>query len=109
MMFLTLIWEYKPLIDYCLNVKKNLHTFCPNHFPIFMSFVIKLDGHFGLQLQQDLVTIHPMLQFIVQYLPSLTITVLNTLMPIVFKKLVLLENYSPAFEMRMTLLRFVIA
>ncbi|KAH3871075.1 hypothetical protein DPMN_034269, partial [Dreissena polymorpha] len=45
---------------------------------------------------------------IVQYLPYLTITVLNFAIPIAFQKLVFLEDYSPNFALRLTLFRSIL-
>ncbi|XP_074014598.1 transmembrane channel-like protein 7 [Numenius arquata] len=44
---------------------------------------------------------------LVQYLPSVVITMSNFLAPLIFSFLIRFEDYSPAFEIRMTLLRCV--
>ncbi|KAJ8314790.1 hypothetical protein KUTeg_006940 [Tegillarca granosa] len=59
-----------------------------------------------IQLQRA-VAEENILQFLVQYLPSVTITLLNIVIPIFFNKIILIENYSPVVEMRMTLTRTV--
>lgn len=43
---------------------------------------------------------------IVQFLPSLTITLLSVVVPAVFNKVVVAEDYMPAFAIRITLIRF---
>lgn len=42
---------------------------------------------------------------LVQYLPSIVITLANFIAPLIFSFLITLEEYSPAFEIRLTLLR----
>lgn len=59
-----------------------------------------------LQLQEQ--ELNEIVALIVQYLPYLTITVLNFAVPIVFEKLVQLEDYSPTFALRLTLARWVL-
>nr|XP_009681729.1 PREDICTED: transmembrane channel-like protein 7 [Struthio camelus australis] len=44
---------------------------------------------------------------LVQYLPSIVITLANCIAPQIFSVLIRLEDYSPAFEIRLTLLRCV--
>lgn len=46
-----------------------------------------------------------MVQLLVEYMTSLTITMLNAILPLLFKKLAAFEGYSPAFEVNLTLLR----
>lgn len=48
-----------------------------------------------------------MLLLIIQLLPSLTITALNFIVPLIFNGLVSLEDYWPAFELKITLIRSV--
>ncbi|XP_060117014.1 transmembrane channel-like protein 7 [Heteronotia binoei] len=43
----------------------------------------------------------------VQYLPSVVITTTNFIAPLIFSVLIKLEDYSPAFEIRLTLMRCV--
>ncbi|XP_046366609.2 transmembrane channel-like protein 7 isoform X3 [Haliotis rufescens] len=45
---------------------------------------------------------------IYQYLPSLAITVLNFLVPLMFSKVVIVEDYSSSFELKITLFRTVL-
>ncbi|XP_046583482.1 transmembrane channel-like protein 7 [Haliotis rubra] len=45
---------------------------------------------------------------IYQYLPSLAITVLNFLVPLMFTKVVIVEDYSGSFELKITLFRTVL-
>ncbi|NXG43864.1 TMC7 protein, partial [Psilopogon haemacephalus] len=44
---------------------------------------------------------------VVQYLPSIVITLSNFIAPLIFSFLIRFEDYSPAFEIRLTLLRCV--
>ncbi|NXH21244.1 TMC7 protein, partial [Bucco capensis] len=44
---------------------------------------------------------------IVQYLPSIVITLANFIAPLIFSFLITFEDYSPAFEVRLTLMRCV--
>ncbi|XP_069066334.1 transmembrane channel-like protein 7 [Pleurodeles waltl] len=44
---------------------------------------------------------------IVEYLPSIVITAANFITPIIFQNIVLYEDYTPAFEIRLTLMRCV--
>ena len=50
---------------------------------------------------------HLVVQFMVEYMTSVTITVLNSLVPIVFKKLITYEDYPTAFSVNFTLARWV--
>ncbi|XP_069122846.1 transmembrane channel-like protein 7 isoform X2 [Argopecten irradians] len=61
-----------------------------------------------LTLQKEFQNFGAELQFVIQYIPSVTITLLNIIIPIIFKKVVLLEDYTPSFEMIMTLLRTIL-
>ncbi|XP_067673750.1 transmembrane channel-like protein 7 isoform X2 [Haliotis asinina] len=45
---------------------------------------------------------------IYQYLPSLAITVLNFLVPLMFSKVVIVEDYGGSFELKITLFRTVL-
>ncbi|KAJ6657540.1 hypothetical protein lerEdw1_002253 [Lerista edwardsae] len=44
---------------------------------------------------------------LLQYLPSMVITMANFLAPLIFSVLIKFEDYSPAFEIRLTLMRCV--
>ena len=55
------------------------------------------------QLQKE--TLNEIVALIVQYLPYLTITVLNFLIPIVFQKIVILEDYPHSVALTITLAR----
>ncbi|XP_038274646.1 LOW QUALITY PROTEIN: transmembrane channel-like protein 7 [Dermochelys coriacea] len=44
---------------------------------------------------------------LVQYLPSIVITLANFIVPLFFSYIIRLEEYSPAFEIRLTLMRCV--
>nr|XP_032823124.1 transmembrane channel-like protein 7 [Petromyzon marinus] len=45
--------------------------------------------------------------FLVQYLPSIVITLANFLLPLIFGMTIVWEDYSPGFEIRLSLLRYV--
>ncbi|XP_071948094.1 transmembrane channel-like protein 7 isoform X2 [Antedon mediterranea] len=47
-------------------------------------------------------------EFLISYLPSITVTVINSIVPIVFGILVKFEKYSPNFEINITLGRTVL-
>ncbi|XP_069839856.1 transmembrane channel-like protein 7 [Dendropsophus ebraccatus] len=47
------------------------------------------------------------LNLLVEYLPSIVITIANFITPIIFEIIVRYEDYSPAFEIRFTLIRCV--
>ncbi|XP_040296421.1 transmembrane channel-like protein 7 [Bufo bufo] len=47
------------------------------------------------------------LSLLVEYLPSIVITIANFITPIIFENIVRYEDYSPAFEIRFTLIRCV--
>ncbi|XP_056392113.1 transmembrane channel-like protein 7 [Hyla sarda] len=47
------------------------------------------------------------LSLLVEYLPSIVITIANFITPIIFEIIVRYEDYSPAFEIRFTLIRCV--
>jgi hypothetical protein len=42
---------------------------------------------------------------LVLYLPSIVITLANFITPIIFTKIIRYEDYSPGFEVRLTILR----
>lgn len=48
-----------------------------------------------------------MLELIVEYLPSIVITLANFITPLIFSLIISFEDYSPAFEIRFTLMRCV--
>ena len=58
---------------------------------------------FPLQLQDE--DLNEVVALIVQYLPYLTITVLNFSIPIIFARVVVLEDYSHNVALRITLAR----
>ncbi|XP_075035840.1 transmembrane channel-like protein 7 [Mixophyes fleayi] len=47
------------------------------------------------------------LSLLVEYLPSIVITIANIITPIIFEAIVQYEDYAPAFEIRFTLIRCV--
>ncbi|XP_033748390.1 transmembrane channel-like protein 7 isoform X2 [Pecten maximus] len=61
-----------------------------------------------LTLQKEFTDFNQAVQFVIEYIPSVTITLLNIIIPIIFKKVVVLEDYTPSFEMIMTLLRTIL-
>ena len=50
---------------------------------------------------------HVALQLLIEFLPSLTITFLNILVPMIFEKVVRGEDYTPGVEIQLTLIRWV--
>lgn len=48
---------------------------------------------------------HLAVQFLVEFLPSLTITILNIVIPTFFQKIVRGEDYKPLTEVMVTLVR----
>ena len=50
---------------------------------------------------------HVIVQFAIQYMTTVTIAVLNALLPILFKVIVKVEDYSPALEVNITLARYM--
>lgn len=61
--------------------------------------------------QQALAQVHQQHTFVVElvfeYLPSIVITLANFITPIIFNVIISFEDYSPAFEIRFTLIRCV--
>jgi len=49
----------------------------------------------------------PVTQLAFSFMTSLTITALNSIVPIIFKKIVKLEGYSFAVEVNVTLIRYM--
>ncbi|XP_052071142.1 transmembrane channel-like protein 7 [Mytilus californianus] len=52
--------------------------------------------------------LHVIVQALIQYMPSITITLLNVIVPVIFNKLVIFEDYTPVFEIRINLLRIIL-
>ena len=50
---------------------------------------------------------HPRLVQLMNFAPSLTITIMNVVLPFVFKKLYLFEDWSPSFEVTINMCRYV--
>ncbi|KAL3211137.1 hypothetical protein MRX96_000822 [Rhipicephalus microplus] len=62
---------------------------------------------FSFQRQSQAQTTHKTLALVIQFVPSLVITGLNIIVPALFSKLIRLENYSVAYQVKLTLLRTV--
>lgn len=62
---------------------------------------------FSVQNTVNPVTESPFFQLVISFLPSITITLLNGAIPVIFNILVKFEDYSPQFEISITLLRTV--
>ncbi|KAH8037440.1 hypothetical protein HPB51_009995 [Rhipicephalus microplus] len=60
-----------------------------------------------LKRQSQAQTTHKTLALVIQFVPSLVITGLNIIVPALFSKLIRLENYSVAYQVKLTLLRTV--
>ncbi|KAL3876101.1 hypothetical protein ACJMK2_033979 [Sinanodonta woodiana] len=61
-----------------------------------------------ITLQNEARKVTEILELLVQYLPSVTITLLSTIVPIIFTRLILAEEYTPLFQIRLTLFRIVL-
>ncbi|XP_060592582.1 transmembrane channel-like protein 7 [Ruditapes philippinarum] len=60
------------------------------------------------QLVTNSQTLNETEALMMQYLPSITIMLLNVIVPFIFNKLVIAEDYMPAFAIRITLIRTVL-
>lgn len=56
-------------------------------------------------LLQDADNANFQVNILVQYLPSIVITLANFIAPLIFSSLIRFEDYTPAFEIKLTLLR----
>ena len=54
-------------------------------------------------LQRDTVKNNALLSLVVEFLPSIAITILNVIVPLIFQKIVVMEDYSPENEIRFTI------
>nr|XP_006819109.1 PREDICTED: transmembrane channel-like protein 7-like [Saccoglossus kowalevskii] len=70
-------------------------------------YLIYYTTDFALQNKNNPVTDNEMLLFLISYLPSITITALNIVVPMIFVALIRFEDYSPEFEVQFTLFRTV--
>ncbi|NXQ82773.1 TMC7 protein, partial [Nyctibius grandis] len=62
---------------------------------------------FSLENSIDISNMNSQANLLVQYLPSVVITLANFIAPQIFSFLIRFEDYSPAFEIRLTLMRCV--
>ncbi|KAM6379515.1 LOW QUALITY PROTEIN: transmembrane channel-like protein 7 [Pluvialis apricaria] len=62
---------------------------------------------FSQENSNDVSNMNSQANLLVQYLPSIVITMANFIAPQIFSFLIRLEDYSPAFEIRLTLMRCV--
>ncbi|XP_030068499.1 transmembrane channel-like protein 7 [Microcaecilia unicolor] len=62
---------------------------------------------FSQEFNSKLLRQTSLLHLLVEYLPSIVITIANFITPIIFKIIVNFEDYTPAFEIRCTLMRCV--
>lgn len=60
-----------------------------------------------IQERDDFLSYSYIVQFLVEFTSSLTITMLNGMVPLIFKKVVVLEDYTPSFTLNITLARTV--
>ncbi|XP_064610128.1 transmembrane channel-like protein 7 isoform X2 [Liolophura sinensis] len=70
--------------------------------------LIYLTNDWSLMLQKNDAITEQILKLLVQFLPSITITILNIIVPVFFGILVRPEGYSPGFEIKITLARTVL-
>ena len=74
---------------------------------VHQSALLTIPLHFSLQLTSNLAgNESSFLILIYQFLPSIAITVLNVFIPFMFEKIVLAEDYSPEFEIKITIARY---
>ncbi|XP_016890873.1 transmembrane channel-like protein 7 [Cynoglossus semilaevis] len=62
---------------------------------------------FSQKAQMDNIKVNFIVDLIYEYLPSIVITLANFITPLVFSIIINFEDYSPAFEIRFTLMRCV--
>ncbi|CAN9509957.1 unnamed protein product [Ophioblennius macclurei] len=62
---------------------------------------------FSQQAQLDNIKVNFIVDLIYEYLPSIVITMANFITPLLFSIIINFEDYSPAFEIRFTLMRCV--
>uniref|UniRef100_A0AAR2J227 Transmembrane channel-like protein n=1 Tax=Pygocentrus nattereri TaxID=42514 RepID=A0AAR2J227_PYGNA len=62
---------------------------------------------FSQQKQAQCQKCYFIVELIIEYLPSIVITLANFITPIIFSIIISFEDYSPAFEIRFTLMRCV--
>ncbi|XP_070581089.1 transmembrane channel-like protein 7 isoform X2 [Ptychodera flava] len=70
-------------------------------------YLIYYTTDFALQNKNNPVTNDDILLFLISYLPSITISALNIVVPLIFASLIRFEDYSPEFEVKFTLVRTV--
>ncbi|KAL1483168.1 hypothetical protein MTO96_033381, partial [Rhipicephalus appendiculatus] len=70
-------------------------------------FAVYHATEFSFQRQSQAQTTHKTLALVIQFVPSMVITGLNIIVPALFSKLIRLENYSVAHQVKLTLLRTV--
>ncbi|KAM4025697.1 transmembrane channel-like protein 7 [Anomaloglossus baeobatrachus] len=71
-------------------------------YAIYLATAYSQDNSNAMSTQQD-----DGLSLLVEYLPSIVITIANFITPIIFENIVRYEDYSPGFEIRFTLIRCV--
>ncbi|NXR63420.1 TMC7 protein, partial [Rhadina sibilatrix] len=62
---------------------------------------------FSQEKSNDIYNANSLVNLLVQYLPSMVITLANFIGPLIFSFLIRFEDYTPAFEIKLTLLRCV--
>ncbi|NXN87647.1 TMC7 protein, partial [Bombycilla garrulus] len=62
---------------------------------------------FSQENSNDTDNVNSLVNLLVQYLPSIVITLANFIAPLIFSFLIRFEEYTPAFEIKLTLLRCV--
>ncbi|XP_077979713.1 transmembrane channel-like protein 7 [Glandiceps talaboti] len=70
-------------------------------------YLIYYTTDFALQNKNNPVTSSDILLFLISYLPSITISALNIVVPLIFTALIRFEDYNPEFEVKFTLARTV--
>ncbi|NWV84244.1 TMC7 protein, partial [Dasyornis broadbenti] len=62
---------------------------------------------FSQENSNDIDNVNSQINLLVQYLPSIVITLANFMGPLIFSFLIRFEDYTPAFEIQLTLMRCV--
>lgn len=66
----------------------------------------RLFGHAPCDTFSASLQVNFFVDLIYEYLPSIVITLANFITPLLFSVIINLEDYSPAFEIRFTLMRY---
>ncbi|XP_049325887.1 transmembrane channel-like protein 7 isoform X3 [Astyanax mexicanus] len=90
---------------YCLRVALNLFVIA---VLVCCFYCIYSATIFSQQKQAQDQQYYFIVELIFEYLPSIVITLANFITPIIFSIIISFEDYSPAFEIRFTLMRILV-